>query len=111
MEVVFEQDFHMGEDSRVVKRLYKAEPSALFPDGLMFALQYLWQREKEWIGVVRIDNYKHAQNKIGVHVHKFGTAEVEFKDMPFEEAETYLNALAERIKKEILLGERQNGKN
>ena len=106
MEVIFEQDFHIGEDSRLIKRLYKVEPSEFFPDGLMFALQYLWQREKEWIEVVRIDNYKHAQHKIGAHVHKFGTAEVEFKDMPFEEAETYLMAIAERIKKEILLGER-----
>lgn len=111
MEVVFEQDFHIGEDSRLIKRLYKVEPSDLFPNGLMFALQYLWQKEKEWIEVVRIDNYKHAHDKAGVHVHKFGTAEVEFKDMSFEEAEIYLTELAKRIKKEILLGERQNDKN
>ena len=111
MEVVFEQDFHIGEDNRLIKRLYKVEPSEFFPDGLMFALQYLWQKENEWIEVVRIDNYKHAHDKLGVHVHKFGTAEVEFKDMPFEEAGTYFIELAERIKKEILLGERQNGKN
>lgn len=111
MEVVFEQDFHLGEYSRVVKRLYKVEPSAFFPDGLMLALQYLWQNEKDWIEVVRIDNYKHAHDKIGVHVHKFGSAEVVFKDLSFEEAEIYLIELAERIKKEILLGERQNDKN
>ena len=111
MEVVFEQDFHIGEDSRLVKRLYKVEPSDSFPDGLMFALQYLWHKEKEWIEVVRIDNYKHAPDKTGAHVHKFGAAEVEFKGMTFEEAETYLTELAERIKKEILLGERKNGKN
>ena len=106
MEVVFEQDIHIGGNSRLVKRLYKAEPSAFFPDGLMFALQYLWQKEKEWIEVARIDNYKHARDKTGVHVHKFGTVEVEFKDMSFQEAEDCLISLAERIKKEISLGER-----
>ena len=97
-------DVPLSEDIRLIKRLYKSDDRNAFPEGLRFALQYLWRQEGRWIEIARIDNYEHDENRTGVHIHKFGKGFVEFREMNFEEAEQYIIVLGEKIKQDILLG-------
>lgn len=104
MEIILDLDIPLSGDIRLIKRLYKTNDLKNFPGGLMFALQYLWRQEGNWIEVTRIDNYKHNQNMTGAHIHKFDNDFVEFREISFEEAEQYILELAEKIKKDIMLG-------
>ncbi|MBI2176055.1 hypothetical protein HYU40_01740 [Candidatus Woesearchaeota archaeon] len=110
MKLVFVSDKRLSEDTRLIKRLYRAESSDYTTGNFVFALQYLWFHEDKWLELVRIDNYEHEKGRAGVHIHKFGTPFVEFKEMNFTEAEQLILAVGEKIKQKILLGD-YDGKN
>ncbi len=110
MKLVFGSEKWLSEDTRLIKRLYEAEQEDNTIGKFIFALQYLWFHETEWLELARIDNYEHEKGKSGVHIHKFGTRFVEFKGMDFAEAERFILGVCDRIKQKILLGDR-NDKN
>ena len=110
MKLIFESDKRLPENTRLIKRLYRAESGEYLPGSFIFALQYLWFHENKWLELVRIDNYEHEKGRIGVHIHKFGTRFVEFKEMSFTDAEQLIFTVGEKIKQKILLGD-YDGKN
>lgn len=110
MKLIFESDKRLSEDTRLIKRLYRAESGEYLSGSFIFALQYLWFHEGEWLELARIDNYEHEKGRAGVHLHKFSTRFVEFKEMNFPEAEQLILAVGERVKQKILLGD-YDGKN
>ena len=110
MKLIFSSDKRLSEDTRMMKRLYRAESSDYATESFIFALQYLWFHEDKWLELARIDNYEHEKGRIGVHIHKFGTHFVEFREMSFTEAEQFALAVGEKIKQKILLGD-YDGKN
>ena len=89
MKVLVDQDIPLAENVRLIKRLYKVNKDKDFPEGLKFAYQFLFRKEK-WLEIARMDNYTHDLKKKGVHVHKIGAKEVIFKNMTFEECEEYI---------------------
>lgn len=89
MDVIIDQDIPIGENSRLVKRLYKVKKDHGFPEGLKFAYQFLFFKGG-WIEIARIDNYPHDKKRIGTHIHKIRSKEIVFKDMDFEECEDYI---------------------
>ncbi len=105
MKLIFESDKRLPEDMRLIKRLYRAESGEYMSGSFIFALQYLWFHEDKWLELARIDNYEHEKGRIGVHIHKFGTRFVEFREMSFTEAEQFALAVGEKIKQKILLGD------
>ena len=67
-EVIYEDDFLISENKRIVLKLIKIEKSNNFPTGLEFTVQYLYFKNNEWIQIVRIDNQLH-EGKPGTHVN------------------------------------------
>ncbi|MBI2549763.1 hypothetical protein HYV83_01115 [Candidatus Woesearchaeota archaeon] len=110
MKLIFESDKRLSEDSRLIKRLYRAESGEYQSGSFIFALQYLWFHEDKWLELARIDNYEHEKGRTGVHIHKFGMRFVEFREMDFTEAEQLVIAIGEKIKQKIRLGD-HDGKN
>ena len=105
MNVIQDLELPLAEDRRLIIRMYQVEKSIYFPTGIKFAFQYLFSKDNKWIEVARVDNYEHDPKRTGSHVHKFGTSEVEFKEITPEEAEDYIMDLAEGVIKKIELGE------
>jgi len=87
-----DQDFPVGENLRIIKRLWKVDKSDNFPQGLEFALQLLFRKDSVWVQVARIDNQLH-KGKPGVHIHIH--SKVVWEDMSFEEAGERILQLAE----------------
>ncbi len=110
MKLIFSSDKRLSEDTRLIKRLYRAESGDYQSGSFIFALQCLWFHEGEWLELARIDNYEHEKGRAGVHIHKLGTRFVEFRGMSFTEAEQFALAVGEKIKQKILLGD-YDGKN
>ncbi len=110
MKLIFGSDKRLSEDTRLIKRLYQGESGDCPYKGFIFALQYLWFCEDRWLELARIDNYEHEKGRAGVHIHKFSTCFVEFREMSFTEAEQLILAVGEKIKQRILLGD-YDGKN
>lgn len=108
MKEIIDKELIVGHRRKLVKRLYKVKKSKEYPTGLKFCFQYLYQREDEWLEIVRIDNYLH-QNKPGTHIHFFNKKRVKWEELTFEEAEKRVEEIAEKII--IYLEGEQNGKN
>ena len=103
MKVIKDMDLTIGEGRRLIVRVYIVEKSQLFPDGIKFAIQYLFLKDSEWIEIARVDNYKHDNVKVGSHIHKLGFTEAEFRDIFPEEAEEYVVRLSESIIARLML--------
>ncbi|MFH1181795.1 MAG: hypothetical protein V1702_02460 [Candidatus Woesearchaeota archaeon] len=78
---IIDQDILLAEDARLVKKLYKVQKDAKYPEGLRFSYQYLALRADEWKEVCRIDNYSHEKRKGSVHIHRCGRCKAEFKHL------------------------------
>lgn len=98
---IIDQDIPIADDKRLIKRLYKADISDDFPDGLEFAYQFLYFKGNEWIQVARIDNQLHG-GKPGTHIHTLKREKVEWVDLTFEEAEEKIIEMGESIIKNII---------
>ena len=46
-EIVIDQDIPLGEDKRLIKRLWKVDKTDDFPDGLEFAYQFLCTKKRK----------------------------------------------------------------
>ena len=103
MKVIKDLDLTIGEGRRLIVRVYIVEKSQLFPDGIKFAIQYLFLKDARWIELARVDNYKHDPLKVGSHIHKLGLPEAEFRDIFPEEAEEYVVRLSESIIARLML--------
>lgn len=110
MKFIFGSDKRLSEDTRLIKRLYQAKSNEYLSGSFIFALQYLWFYDDEWLELARIDNYEHEKGRAGVHIHKFGTRFVEFREVSFTEAEQFVLDVGEKIKQKVLLGD-YDGKN
>ena len=110
MKLIFGSEKWLSQDTRLIKRLYRAESGGHSSGSFVFDLQYLWFRENKWLEVARFDNYVHETKRTGVHIHKFGNSFTEFKNMSFTEAEEYVIEIGEKIRQKMLLGD-DDGKN
>ena len=97
MKTIKNLDLTIGRGRRLIVRVYLMGKSHLFPDGIKFAIQYLFLKDSEWIEIARVDNYKHDNVKVGSHIHKLGLPDAEFRDISPEEAEEYIMQLSESI--------------
>ncbi len=88
-----------SEDVRLVKNLMKRESEEEYPELLKWALQMLYFNGKEWIEICRIDNYAH-KGYIGSHIHFYKTDEVKKVELSFQEADTMIKEISQRILRE-----------
>ena len=93
---IIDVDIFLSEDTRLVKKVEKTKRSDHFPDGIRFALQYLYFKDDRWHQLARIDNYLH-QGKPGAHIHLYKRKDVRFEEMRLEEAEERMRWLASAI--------------
>lgn len=100
-EVVYEDDFFIGENKRIVLKLIKVEKSENFPEGLEFAIQYLYFKNDEWQQIVRIDNQLH-EGKAGVHIHILKRERVEWVDMSFNDSKEKVIEIGNNVIKNIV---------
>tara|TARA_B100000315_G_scaffold255953_1_gene300677 strand:+ start:971 stop:1291 length:321 start_codon:yes stop_codon:yes gene_type:complete len=100
-EIVYEDDFLIGEKKRIVLKLLKVEKDDNFPEGLEFAIQYLYLKDDEWIQIVRIDNQLH-EGKSGIHTHVLKRNKVEWVDISFKEAKEKIIEIGEGVIKNII---------
>ena len=100
-QTIIDQDVPLAEDKRIIKRLYKVDKSADFPDGLEFAYQFLYFRDDKWIQAARIDNQLHG-GRPGTHIHTLKREKVEWVDLTFEEAEEKIIEMGEGIIRNII---------
>lgn len=105
MKIISSSEKWLSEDTRLLKRLYHAESGEQSSGSFIFAFQYLWFRKDRWLEIARIDNYVHEAKRRGVHIHKFGSNFVEFREMSLTEASGCIMLIGEDIKKRILLGD------
>jgi len=99
-ETVYEDDFLIDENKRIVLKLIKVDKDKHFPEGLEFAVQYLYLKD-EWIQIARIDNQLH-EGKAGVHIHILKRDKVEWTDMSFNEAREKIIEIGENVIKNIV---------
>ena len=99
-EIVFEDDFFIGDRRRIVLKLLKVKKSDNFPTGLEFAVQYLYFKNDEWRQIARIDNQLH-EGKAGTHIHILRREKVEHVDIDFNEAREKIIELGEGVIKNI----------
>ena len=64
---------------------------------------FLYFKDNKWIQVARIDNQMH-EGKPGVHIHIF-KRKVQWMELNFEDAETRIIELGDRIIKNINKGD------
>ena len=104
MKVIVDLDRKIGDCRRLITRIYEVDKSESFPEGLKFACQYLFLRDK-WVEVIRVDNYEHDSKRFGVHVHKLGAENAQFIEISVDQLETYVLSAGETIIKRLMLGE------
>ena len=104
MKAVVDLNRKIGDCRRLITRIYEVDKSKSFPEGLKFACQYLFFRDK-WVEVVRVDNYEHDSKRFGAHVHKLGAEDVQFIEISADELETYVLAIGETLIKRLILRE------
>ncbi len=100
-EVIYEDDFLIEENKRIVLKLIKVEKSEDFPEGLEFAIQYLYFKNDEWQQIARIDNQLH-EGKAGAHIHILKREKVEWTDMSFNDAKEKIIEIGDNVIKHIV---------
>ena len=100
-EIVYEDDFLIDENKRIVLKLIKVDKDENFPEGLEFAVQYLYFKEDEWIQIARIDNQLH-EGKPGVHIHILKKDKVEWTNISFNEAKEKIIEIGDNAIKNIV---------
>lgn len=100
-KLLYEDDFPIGENKRIVLNLFKVEKDENFPTGFEFAVQYLYHIDGEWQQIARIDNQLH-EGKPGTHIHKLKRGRVEWVDMDFHESKDKIIEIGENVIKNIL---------
>ena len=100
-ETVYEDDFLIAKNKRIILKLIKVEKDENFPEGLEFAVQYLYFKNNEWIRIARIDNQLH-EGKPGVHIHILKREKVEWTEMSFNDAKDEIIKIGNRIIKNIV---------
>ncbi len=98
---ILDQDIALAEDRRLIKKLWKIDKDKYFPEGLEFAYQYIYFKDKEWIQIARIDNQLH-ENKPGTHIHILKREKVIWKKMDFKESERKILEISESIIKNMI---------
>lgn len=100
-EIVYDDDFFIDEKKRIVLKLIKVDKDENFPEGLEFAVQYLYLKDNEWQQIARIDNQLH-EGRVGVHIHILKREKVEWTDMPFNDAREKIIEIGESIIRNIV---------
>ncbi len=100
-ETVYDYDFFIDEKKRIVLKLIKVDKDENFPEGLEFAVQYLYLKDNEWQQIARIDNQLH-EGRAGVHIHILKREKVEWTDMPFNDAREKIIEIGESIIRNIV---------
>lgn len=98
---IFVQEYAIGENTKLIKRLWKIEKSDHFPEGLEFAYQVIYLKDGRWIQVVRIDNQMH-ENKPGTHVHILSREQVIWEHIQIDDVEEKIIEISQSIIKNIL---------
>ncbi len=93
---IINDDIFDGENRRLIRKAWKVEKSENYPHGHEFAYQYLFNKDGEWLQVVRIDNQLH-EGRPGAHIHKYRHEIVEWQDIPLHQVEQRLKEIAEII--------------
>jgi len=100
-EIVYEDDFEIEEKKRIVLKLIKVDKSEDFPEGLEFAVQFLYYKDDSWQQVARIDNQLH-EGKSGVHIHILKREKVKWENMTFTGAREKVIEIGEKVIKNIM---------
>ena len=100
-KLIVDKDEKLDDKNRLILRLWKVKKCNDFPDGVEFAFQYLYFKDKRWNQVVRIDNQLH-EGKSGTHIHVMKREKVEWIQLTPADAEREIICRAERIIKNIL---------
>ena len=98
--LLIDQDIPLSENTRLVKRLWKVDKSEDFPEGVEFAYQFLYFKNK-WIQVARFDNQMH-EGKPGLHIHILKREKMQWKHIAFENIEERIIELGESVIKNII---------
>ena len=93
-EVIYQRDFLLEENKRIVLKLIKVKKDQNFPKGIEFAIQYLYFNNNKWVQIARIDNQLH-KGKAGTHIHIINKR-VKRKNLTFQEARKEIIKIAER---------------
>ena len=91
----------LGENKRLVRKLWKVTADEEFPNEEEFVLQLLYLKDGKWIRVVRIDNKMH-EGKSGVHIHILKRDKVLWQEMSFEEADKRIIEIGEGVIRNII---------
>jgi hypothetical protein len=94
-KTIYEEDRMVGEKRRRITKAVKVDKNENFPDGIEFAIQYLYY-DNEWKQIARIDNQLH-EGKPGTHIHTLNNKEVKRVEMNFNQAKEEIIKIGERI--------------
>ena len=100
-EIVYEDDFLIGDKKRIVLKLVKVDKDENFPEGLEFAVQYLYFKNNEWQQIARVDNQLH-EGKPGTHIHILKRSKVEWVNIAFNESKEKIIEIGDRIIRNIV---------
>ena len=95
-KLIDEMNEFYSEDVRLVKNVMKRESPDEYPELFKWAFQMLYFDGEDWIEICRIDNYLH-ENQIGTHIHLYGKKEVKRVELSFQEADTEIKEISQRI--------------
>jgi len=84
-----------------VLKLTKVGKDENFPEGLEFAVQYLYFKDDQWVQIARIDNQMH-ESRPGTHIHILKRKKVEWTDMSFDDAKDEIMKIGDRVIKNIV---------
>lgn len=98
VNIIEEKDFKLKEDTRIYRKIMEVPKSEKFPLGLKYTFNYLLLIDGEWKNIVRIDNHQHDPKRVGCHIHRYDSDEVEFKDLRLEEIYDLLLKIGNEIK-------------
>ena len=97
----YRSDFLVSENRRIVLKVIRVDRNARFPEGIEFAIQYLYWKDGIWHQVARIDNQLHG-GKPGIHLHTLEREKVEWLNISFQETRTHIMEVGERIIRTII---------
>jgi len=100
-EIIYEDDFFIDEKKRLALKLIKVDKDENFPEGLEFAIQYLYLKEDKWIQITRIDNQLH-EGKPGTHIHILKREKIEWTNISFNEAREKIIEIGDGVIKNIV---------
>jgi len=98
---IVNQEIDLGERRVVIKKAWKVDKSKEYPDGIEYALQYLYNKDGLWLQVARIDNQLH-ESRPGSHIHIMKREEVIWEDLSLPEAKERIIDIGESVIRNII---------